>query len=87
MVDSTQLIHYEIGFSCAAVILSVAAGFVVAWIQEMNPDTKPVFGAVSFIFVVIFFFCLVMTLVSRRALRKKRKIVKLYTSRVVESRY
>ena len=85
MVDSTSLSQYEIWFSSAAVILSVASGFIVAWIQDTNPDTKTVFGAVSIIFVGIFFFCLVMTLVQRRTLRKKRKVVKLYTSRVVES--
>ena len=86
MVDSTQLIHYEIWFSFAAVVLSVAAGFMVACIQDPNPDTKPIFGVVSVIFLVIFLFCLVMTFANRRALRKKRKIVKLYTSRVVESK-
>ena len=85
MVDSTWLSQYEIWFSSAAVILSVASGFIVAWIQDTNPDTKFVFGAVSIIFVVIFCFCLVMTLIQRRTLRKKRKVVKLYTSRVVES--
>ena len=86
MVDSTQLIHYEIWFSFTAAILSVAAGFMVAWIQDTNPDTKPIFGVVSLIFFAIFLFGLVMTLANRRALRKKRKVVKLYTSRVMESR-
>lgn len=85
MVDSTGLSQYEIWFSSAAVILSVASGFMVAWIQDTNPDTKSIFGAVSIIFLVIFSFCLAMTLIQRRTLRKKRKVVKLYTSRVVES--
>ena len=85
MVDSTYSGQYEIWFSSAAVILSVFAGFMVAWIQDTNPATRPVFLAVSLIFTAIFAFCLVMTLVNRRALRKKRKVVKLYTSRVVES--
>ena len=85
MVDSTYLGQYEIWFSSAAVILSVFAGFMVAWIQDTNPATKPVFFSVSLIFAAIFVFCFVMTITSRRALRKKRKVVKLYTSRVVES--
>lgn len=85
MVDSTYLGQYEIWFSSAAVILSVFSGFMVAWIQDTNPATRPVFFGVSLIFAAIFVFCFVMTITSRRALRKKRKVVKLYTSRVVES--
>lgn len=44
MVDSTSLGQHEIWFSSAAVILSVFSGFMVAWIQDANPATKPVFS-------------------------------------------
>ncbi len=86
MVDATQLGQYEIWFFSAAVILSVAMSFITAWILDTNLDTKPILGGVSLIFLALFVFFLVMTLVTRHALRKKGKVVKLYTSRVVESK-
>ena len=86
MVDATQLGQYEIWFSGTAVILSVAVSFIMAWILDANPDTKPILGGVSLIFLALFGFFLIMTLVTRHALKKKGKVVKLYTSRVVESK-
>ena len=85
MVDATQLGQYEIWFSGATVILSVAVSFITAWFLDTNPDTKPILGIVSLIFLAIFVFFLVMMLVTRHALQKKGTVVKLYTSRVVES--
>ena len=86
MVDATQLGQYEIWFSGTAVILSVAVSFIMAWILDANPDTKPILGGVSLIFLALFGFFRIMTLVTRHALKKKGKVVKLYTSRVVESK-
>lgn len=73
MVDANQLGQYEIWFSGATVILSVAVSFITAWFLDTNLDTKPILGGVSLIFLAIFIFFLVMMLVTRHALKKKER--------------
>lgn len=84
MVDASSLSDYEIWFSGASAILSILTGFVVAFIQETEPEIARVFLIVAVIFAVIFVACLVMTLLKRHDLRRKGKHIRLRTSRAVE---
>jgi hypothetical protein len=84
MVDATSLSDYEIWFFGSGALFSLLVGFLVAFMQEVNPAVSRVLGIATLVFFGLFVLCLIMTFVKRHTVKKKGKTIRLRTSNVLK---
>jgi hypothetical protein len=83
MVDASALSDYEIWFFASGSMLTFLTGFAVAWFQEQDSRAGRILLVAVTVFFVLFAGAFSMTIVKRRAIRRKSRLLKVKGQRIV----
>lgn len=83
MVDASALSDYEIWFFASSSILSFLTGFAVAWFQEQDDRASRLLLVVVAAFGMLFVGAFSMTIVKRRAIRRKSRMLRMKGQRIM----